>query len=249
MERPTVEIYLSSEHATKKTEFVDHCTWELERSIEVPDSTAMYVRVISFICPISWFVVSVHYNTILINGSTFILEEGDYSVKQLCTTLSALVPGIRFDFSTTSKKVRMTSATPTSLDGTLLTLLGIAPGTGLTLQTKHCCDLTGNNAVTIDSSFSSAFPNIDARPFGSSGLLTRIASGQSTGGVIRFENFSGRDGLLITDPCLSSITLMLTDEDARPLRATLDYDITLQVQFVRSYDTRMRELLPTTLQA
>jgi hypothetical protein len=247
MERPTIEIYLSSEHAQKRTDFVDDCEWQLERSIVAPDSMAMYIRVISFICPVSWFNVSIHYNTIIINDITFNLEEGDYSVKQLCSTLSTLVSGVTFDYNCINKKVRMSSTTPTSLDGSLCILLGIEPATGTVLLSKHVCDLSGNNTVNVDSAFSSAFANIDARPNPSAGLLTRIASSNSSG-VILFENFSGRDGLLITEEVLQSVRIMLTDEDSRPLRATLDYDLCLQVQFVKSHNTRMADDVPNPLQ-
>jgi hypothetical protein len=247
MERPTVEVYLSSEHAKKRTEFVDDCEWQLERSIIAPDGMAMYVRVISMVMIVSWFNVSIHYNTIIINGTTFTLEEGDYSIKQLCSTLCSLIPGVYFEYNCINKKVRMTSATPTSLDGSLCILLGITPATGTVLVSKHVCDLTGNNTINVDSGFSSAFANIDARPNPSSGLLTRIASSQGAGTIL-FENFSGRDGLLITEDVLTSVRIMLTDEDNRPLRATLDYDLSLQVQFVPSYNTRMADDLPNPLQ-
>jgi hypothetical protein len=247
MEYPSIEIYLSSENSTKATEFCDDCTWTFERELSAPDSHAMYIRVLSFVCPVSWFVVSVHYNTLVINGSEYIVSEGNYSIGQLCTAISKLVAGVSFTFDTITHKVRMSATSFTTLSGSMLTLLGIQPGAGVELVSYQTCDLSGNNSVSVECDYNSNFPNIDARMMGSSGLLTRIPVCGSSGSIVNFQNFSGRDGLLISERGLTKCRLQLTDEDRRPLRSTLDWDLTLQVVFVKSYDTRLRLEVPQTL--
>ena len=207
----------------------------------------MYIRVISFICPVSWFVVSVHSNTIVIGGITYTVPEGNYSIIQLCKAISALAAGVIFSFDTITHKVTMSSTVYTTLSGSMLTLLGIQPGGGAELVSQQTCDLTGNNSVSIECDYNSSFPNIDARQLGSSGLLTRIPVCAGSGSIVNFQNFTGRDGLLISEKTLTRCRLQLTDEDRRPLRATLDWDLTLQVVFVQSYDTRLRLDIPRQL--
>jgi hypothetical protein len=247
MEYPSIEIYLSSEYSQKATPFCDDCTWTFERELTAPEGYQMYIRVVSFICPISWFVVSVHTNTIVIGGISFSVPEGNYSISQLCKAISVLASGVVFTFDSITHKVTMTSSAFTTLSGPMLVLLGIQPGAGVELVSQQSCDMSGNNSISIECDYNSAFPNIDARQLGSSGLLTRIPVCGSSGGVINFQNFSGRDGLLISERTLTRCRLQLTDEDRRPLRATLDWDLTLQVVFVKSYDTRLRLALPQTL--
>jgi hypothetical protein len=247
MEYPSIEIYLSSEYSSKATEFCDDCTWTFERELTAPEGYAMYIRVISFICPVSWFPVSIHFNTLVINGSAYSIPEGNYSILQLCQAISSLVQGVKFTFDSITHKVKMTSTVPVTLSGSMLTLLGIQPGAGTELVSQQTCDLTGNNSISISCDYNSPFPNIDARELGSSGLLTRISVAAGNGSIVNYENFNGRDGLLISEKSLTRCRLQLTDEDRRPLRATLDWDLTLQVQFVQSYDTRLRLDIPSRL--
>jgi hypothetical protein len=207
----------------------------------------MYLRVIQFICPVSWHPVSIHTNTIIINSVSYSVEEGNYSIVQLCAAISKLVDGVTFTFNAINRKVIMSSDTLTSLDGSMLLLLGITPAAGFHLQSKHTCDLTGNNAISVNCDYASAFPNIDARELGSTGLLTRIPVAAGIGTIVSYQNSAGRDGLLISDKTLTRCRLQLTDEDRRPLRATQDFDITLQIEFVPSYDTRMRLEVPSRL--
>jgi hypothetical protein len=242
---PTVELYLSSEHGAKVNEFCDDVTWNLERGIVCPEGHSIYLRVISFICPVSWYAVSIHYNTLSINGLTYSLEEGNYSISQLCTAASRLVPGVTFTFNNITNKVTMSSSVGNvTLGGTMLSLLSIEPSSGVTLVSKHTVDLTGNNAISVTCDYNSTSPNVDAREVGSAGLLTRIPVGVGSGSVVNFQNFSGRDGLLITESMLTRVRLRLEDEDRRPLRAALDYDITLQLEYIPTFNTRMKLDVP-----
>jgi hypothetical protein len=238
---PTIELYLSSEHGAKANEFCDDVTWNLERGIVCPEGYSMYLRVISFICPVSWFAVSVHYSTISINGLNYTIEEGNNTISQLCSTVSRLVHGVTFSFNSITTKVTMSSGIGSvTLGGSMLPLLGILPSSGVTLQSRHTVDLTSNNSIYISCDYNSTTPNVDARLLGSAGLLSRLPVNTGPGGVVVFNNYSGRDGLLVTESILNRVRLRLEDEDRRPLRATLDYDITLQVEYVQSFNTRMR---------
>jgi hypothetical protein len=247
MEYPSIELYLSSEYASKATEFCDDCTWTFERELAAPEGYAMYLRAVSFICPVSWFVVSVHYNTLIINDTIYSVPEGNYNIIQLCGAISRLQSGVNFIFNEITRKVRMNSLEVITLGGSMLALLGIRPGTGKELLSYHTCDMTGNNAISIECDYNSNFPNVDVRMMGSTGLLTRIPVSTGSGSIVNFQNFSGRDGMLISDRLLTKCRLRLTDEDRRPLRSTLDWDLTMQVVFVKTYDTRLKLEVPTTL--
>jgi hypothetical protein len=100
--------------------------------------------------------------------------------------------------------------------------------------------MTGNQTINVESDFTSVFPNLDARDFGSPALLARIGVTQPFGCIVNYENYNGRDGLLLSSPLVTSIRLVLTQEDRLPLLALLDWDAVIQLRFVRTIDTRLR---------
>jgi hypothetical protein len=236
---PSIEVFLSSEHAVKRTEYADDCTWHI-RHITAPTGWAIYMRLISFIMPNSMYAVNIYNNTILINEAECTVTPGNYSIKQLIAVLNTFVDGIVFTFDSITYKAKMTSATLTTLEGPLLVLLGILPATGTVLESKHIVDMTGNQTINVETDFTSIFPNLDARDFGSPALLARVGVTQPFGGIVNWQNVNTRDGLLLSSPIVTSIHLVLTQEDRLPLLATLDYDAVIQLRFVRTIDTRLR---------
>jgi hypothetical protein len=236
---PSIEVYLSSENGVKRTEYCDDITWHL-RHITAPDGYAIYMRLTSLIIPVSWFVVNLHNNVIVINGDEYTITQGNYNIKQLIVELNKLISGIVFTFNTITYKATMTSTMPTSLDGPLLPLLGIEPATGTLLQSKHIIDMTSNQTINVETDFTSLFPNLDARDFGSPALLSRVAVTQPFGGIVSYENHAGIDGILLSSPIITSLRIVLTQEDRLPLLSVLDWDAVIQLQFKRTVDTRLR---------
>jgi hypothetical protein len=132
---PPIEVYLSSEHAVKRTEYADDCTWHI-RHITAPTGWAIYMRLISFIMPNSMYVCNIYNNTLFINDIEYRVTPGNYSIKQLIAVLNTFVDGISFTFDSITYKAKMTAATLTTLDGPLLVLLGILPATGTVLESS-----------------------------------------------------------------------------------------------------------------
>jgi hypothetical protein len=199
----------------------------------------MMIRLTSLIMPVSWFNVDFRNGFLYINTNRYTVTPGNYSIKQLLTVLNTFVQDVQFSFDPITYKVKMVAEVPTSLDGPLLVLLGIQPGTGYVLESKYFCDMSGNQAVNVETDFTSIFPSLDARDFGSPSLLARVGITQPFGSVINYLNPSGKDGMLLSSPVLDNIRLVLTQEDRLPLLSVLDYDATLILEFKRTTSTRL----------
>jgi hypothetical protein len=244
----SIEIYLSAENSVKLTEYSSHCTYRLSRPISAPIGWGLYLRCLNFTCPISWYPLNKYYSQIILNGTEHIIPDGNYSIKQLCTVLSNLVPAINFTHDPITMKVIASSDTPFSIDGSILPILGILPQFNKYMTSKFTYDLSSNNSIYVLTNLSSPTPNRDVRRVDSGSVLCRIPVGnKGMGEVLDYENYSGTDGLRLDTEVIETITIILQTEDRTELLSTLDYDLSLQVSFVPSDRERMQIDYPLQL--
>lgn len=244
-----IEIYLSSEYSIKNDPFCNDCTYKLPRQLVAPDGYSFYVSVISFTCPVSWLIVNIYNNILIIDEIEVIVPHGNYSIFQLVKTVQSLLPsGITLTYDSIAMRCTLQSNAIHVVQGPLCELLGFKQGSsGTTILSYRIVDMTGNNSVYIMTNLQSGQSNIDARGIDSANVLCRIPVSTQPGSIIDYQDFSGRAGLLLDNDCLNTIQIRLQDEDNRSLLCTLDYDLCLQVQFIPNTQQRLQRDIPVEL--
>eukprot|EP00953_Heterococcus_sp_UTEX-ZZ885_P029438 15622-Heterococcus_DN1.PRE.1 len=229
---PPLEIFLGSRFAYNVDPvYYNNCFWQLPRPIIAPEGYSLYVQLIDMTIPVSWHL--------------YTLTPGNYSIRTLTAALNTLLPSATIVFNDTTLKLTLTSAVPVTVDGSLCSILGIAPGTtGTSLSSVHTVDLTGQNSIYILTDFSSNNQNIDVRGGGSS-VFCRLPCTAAPMQVLHHEDYNGKSGLLIDTDNIASVHLKLEDENFNPLLATIHWEATLQITFV--YTGRMHLQVETPL--
>jgi hypothetical protein len=237
VEYPPQEIFLRSQDAVSLSDdYYNDCNWQLPFPVIAPEGYSLYCQLIDMTIPVSWHVISMYCNQVIINDQEYLLTPGNYSVRTLTSALNTLLPGITSTFNDITLKMTLTSVVPFSMSGTLCSILGIPENsTGASISSKHTVDLTSQNSIYILSDFSSSNANIDAS--GLSSVFCRIPVNVAPMQVLQHEDYNGKSGLLVDSDLIGSVHLQLLDEDYRPLLNTLHWQATLQVSFV--YTGRM----------
>jgi hypothetical protein len=208
IEYPPIEVFLNSRYASNADElYYNDCSWQLPRSVIAPEGYSLYVQLIDMTIPLSWHVVNQYCNELVINGVLYTLEPGNYSVRTLVSALSTLLSPtqVQVAFDSITLKCKLTSVTPITVSGSLLSVLGIVPSTGTTLSSLHTVDLTGQNSIYILSDFVTSNNNIDTR--GNSSVFCRIPVTAAPMQVLQHEDYNGKSGLLLDSDSLTTRVL------------------------------------------
>lgn len=248
---PPVEIYLNSLNATHGNDYFNDCTFQFNRPVIAPPGYSIYLQVLSFVMPHCFHVVSDYNRYITINGYSYTLAAGNYSIFQLVNVLKQLDPNVDCKFDSITLKCTFTSKTtdPVTIDGLLCPLLGITPGSsGASVSSMHTIDMSGTNSIYVLTDLSSSNTNIDSR-VGSDHVLCRVPVSVPAAGIIEYSDFSGRSGLLLDDPVMTGLHIKLEDEDRRPLLATLHWQMVLQCRFIYTARQTMEAVRPFSLVA
>jgi hypothetical protein len=229
---PPVEVYLNSLNAVHGSDYFNDCSFQFSRPIIALPGYSIYLQVLSFTMPHCFHVVSDYNRYITINGYSYTLDAGNYSIFQLVNVLKQLDPNVTCVFDSITLKCTFTSKTGgVTISGPLCSLLGITPSTGPSVSSTHTVDMSGVNSIYVLTDLSSSNTNIDTR-VGSDNVLCRIPVSVPAASIILFEDYAGRSGLLLDDSVLSGIHLKLEDEDRRPLLATLHWQMVQECRFI-----------------
>lgn len=231
-----VEIYL---HAASGQQhcgdgFYNDVTFQFDHPVSPPEGYGLYISVLSFTCPHTFMVINKENDFMIVDGFLHTIPQGNHSVASLVKALNAsLGPDIVASFDPVSLKMTLESAATFSLDGPLLEVLGIPPIEGKKLSSTHTVDLSGQNSIFILTDRQGG--NIDTRSLnGSSAVLARVPVDAPPLGVIQYTDSSqGRIGIEY-DGVLARIRIVLQDEDRRPLQASIPWDMTLGIAFMRT---------------
>ncbi len=248
--RAPVEIYLNSDNSIQVGDgYHNDCNYVFSRTISAPEGQALYLSVLSFTIPVSWYVVNSYNNVLVLNDLRYEVRPGNYSAQQLAAAVRALIPAaVGCAFDSITLKMSFTSANPFTLDGSLCGPLGIVPGAGTSLESLHSVDLSGVNSIYVLTEYVSH--NIDTRPGDAGTVMARIPVDAPPLGVVTYldQNGSiGRPGVLLQDGVLASIRVRLEDEYRRPLQASIFWEATLQCSFVPSGRAALHVERPVSL--
>jgi hypothetical protein len=243
---PPTEIYLSSKYGQILNEDgkPNDVQFILPRPLVAPESYSLYLRLLSFTLPISWFPINARNNEITLNTNTFTLTPGNYSASSLMTALNLLIAPYSCTFDQTTCKVSIASGTTFTVSGSLCSPLGIVPGSsGMSVSSAYTVDLTGAaNSVYVMVDCSG--DNIDCRDGQSTNVLCRVPITAPLMGIEQFWDPSSQAGMLVTATGLSSIRITLEDEDRNPIECTLDWEATLQCHKIQTGRTSMSYFQP-----
>lgn len=244
---PPVELYLNSANATQSNQYKNDVTFQLSRPVIAPQGYQLYLQVLSFSTLNNFTVVNNYNNHITINGYDYILAPGNYSIYQLVGVLTGLDPAVICSFDNITLRVTFSSAANITLSGPLLVLLGIEQNSsGTTVASSNIINMAGIQSIYISTNLTSSNPNIDSMS-GSDTVLCRVPIATPPGSIVTYIDFNGRSGLLLDDTILTSIQLLLTDENNLPLLCSSDWTITLQARFVYTGWQALQVERPLTL--
>ncbi|KAG5177232.1 hypothetical protein JKP88DRAFT_248918 [Tribonema minus] len=241
-----VEIYLNSKNGTRLGTYHDKVFFNLPRPVISPEGYQMYLSVQSFTCPVSWYIVHSNNCTLFVNDVPYVLPWGNYKIVDLVNALKLSLP-LNVFYNSINNKVTLSSGAYFNVYGGLCRLLGIAEGSGgMTVTSLHTIDLTGVNSIYVVSNFTGN--NIDSAGPGQT-VICRVPVTEPPLGVVQYSDQACYAGIIMSDDVLSSIELTLEDEDRLPLQATIFWEMTLQVSFIKTGIKRMVVDRPAGLQA
>ena len=230
-----IEIHLNSSYGTASgDQYHNNMYWQLPRSLYAPEGFSFYITLLSFSLPISWYIVTTNNQTLVIDGTSFSIPIGNYTVYTLLTALNALVPQtVTYDKSTNRYTFSSDDSFSLDNDSTCLGLIGFSTGaSGTSVTSDLCADLTGENSIYVLTQFNES--NVDCRTGNIGSVLARVPILEPHGSVAQYLDFSGRAGIRVEDDTISYIQILLEDESRQPLQAQIPWEATLQLQFVPS---------------
>eukprot|EP00611_Tribonema_gayanum_P029767 TRINITY_DN805_c0_g2_i1.p1 TRINITY_DN805_c0_g2~~TRINITY_DN805_c0_g2_i1.p1 ORF type:complete len:262 (-),score=36.23 TRINITY_DN805_c0_g2_i1:29-814(-) len=231
-----VEVYLNSKNGTRLSMYHDRVFFTLPRPIIAPEGYQMYLSVQSFTCPVSWYVVNSNNDTLVINNVPYVIPWGNYKIADLVNTLKLLLP-LAVTYNSINHKITLSSPTYFNVYGGLCRLLGIPEASGgTTISSLHTIDLTGVNSIYVISNYTGN--NIDSAGPGQT-VICRVPVTEPPLGVVQYSDQACYAGIMMSDDVLSSIEITLEDEDRLQLQATIFWEMTLQVSFIKTGVKRM----------
>lgn len=231
-----IEVYLHATSGRRLGDLFDDISFQFERPVSPPEGYGLYISLLSMTIAHTFTLINQYNDTLFLNGQARTVPRGNHSINTLvkALNLSCAVDSVHGAFDPISLKVTLSSATAFSVTGPLLEVLGIPQGAqGTSLSSTHTVDLTGQNSIFVLTDRTGG--NIDSRSEnGSSAVLARVGVDVPPLGVIQYEDFSsGRIGIE-HDGVLSSIRIVLQDENRRPLQTSIPWDMTIGIAFMRT---------------
>ena len=163
------EIYLDSRYASvvKNAGSNSDVLFFLAAPIIVDDSHDIVMRLENFVLPISFFAVNSNNNSLVFNGTTYKLTQGNYNAVTMQTLLQSLL-GITVSYDSATNKFTFQSSTTftVSYTSTCFRLLGFTEdvshtstkvGNIYSLTSDVIVNLSGTSVIYID------IPNVNTR--------------------------------------------------------------------------------------
>lgn len=233
-----IELYLHSASGDGQgDEYYNDVSFGLPNPVVAPDGYSLYLSLHSFTIVHTFMCVNAYNDTIFIGAEARAVPRGNHSVRTLVAALSVALQtaGVAASYDPISLKVTLSSDAVFTASGPLLETLGIPQNaTGRSLSSTHTCDLSGTNSIFVLTDKTGGC--VDTRSAdGSAAVIARMGVDVQPGGVLNYVDGSqGRVGVEIQDGVLSRLRVTLQDEHRRPLQASIHWDATMQVVFIRS---------------
>ena len=248
-----VEIYLSSRYYTislnsNKNDLSD-LFFYFSQPIIRPDGYFMKLKVTSLTLPLSNYLVDSTNNSLIVNGTTYTVPQGNYNTSSLTTALNTLLSGVStVSFSSTTNKFTFTSSPSITISSSssMLSVLGLSSNTSVTgtsITSDLVCDLSGNsNIVYIDIPNVNTF-NISSSSGRRTSIVKSIIVPVNQGAVLFYENMNDTHCYL-QENMVNFLHIRLLGEDMSTLLKLngVHWNMTLSITYVKMDDP----VLPVT---
>jgi hypothetical protein len=200
----SIQVHLNSKDAYFHNEDQSSSLFHFNTDISPPANVSILVSVVSFSCPMSYYVITSNNNrlTYSVGGSTFNYDipVGNYTATELATNLQSFIPTFTtVDYSKVNNKLRFynTAGNQFTLQSTstCFSLIGFTPGVnhvsannGLGIQVllaDSVVNLSGINSIYIHSNISPA--NFDSRNNSTLGTLVRVPIDTTRNGILHYQ--------------------------------------------------------------
>lgn len=228
-----MEVHLSSERAYRPqgSMYYNDCTFS-ELNISAPFLHALYVSVVNLTIPHTFLPVNSSNNSISIDGFTYNIPSGNYSIMQLISTLTSTLAleGVAITYDRIAMRVTVSSSTSMTVGGPLCSALGITEGSqGTSISSSLTVDMCGVRSIYMLTD-SLQTRNLDTRA-GNVPIICRVPVTEAPGSIISYTP-TVEPGFYISDGELQTLHILLQDHNRQPLQASLPWECTLRITYI-----------------
>lgn len=224
----------------------------LNEAITAPAGIRILVGLTNAVIPNSIYNISSTNNSIVISGQTYTIEAGNYSAKDLATTLSFAITAVgSVTFNDQNNVFLFNFTTAQTIDSTTmerqLGLKNQLPTASATVyKCEGSCDLGGTTNIYFRLS-NLTLNNLDSRGK-STNIIANIVN-QSNYGDFIFYTPPENNYYLVNETNISHLDIELTDQDGTLLDLNgCDYNITLTFHFVKERESLVKASLLKQIQ-
>lgn len=157
------QVYLQSQNSTyslsSSSENSD-LIFYFQEPISRPFGYDMKMRISSFVFPVSFYLIDSNNNSLVVNGTTYALTNGNYTAKNLATHIKSLIGSdYTITYDSITNKYTFTHATADftiSQSSTCLTLLGFSSAS----HTSSSLSLTSDNVINLSGQYNVLYVDI-----------------------------------------------------------------------------------------
>lgn len=199
----------------------------------------MILKILNTSIPVSFTLVNSSNNTLIINGVTYTLTNGNYNANTLLTELTTILgSSYQVTYNNTTNKYTFSSSSNFTISktSTCLKLLGFPTGSDSTssanaLTSNYNVDVSGDNVIYIDiANFSTN--NLSSSTSSRTSVVKSILNNVAYGGVLFVED-NGTTPITLQEDHLSFVHVRLFGEDCATLLdfSNTNWQMTLEIGF------------------
>ena len=188
--------------------------FSLQETVTAIPGYQMAIRVVSAEIPTSYYVINQDTNTLIVNGMSYVLDEGNYSVDDLQQTFQQMLSGddITVTYSYVRNKFTFASNTVFTIAGesTILDRIGFnaVDHTGTVVTSDYAVDLSGTKFIYIYTNLATSNLVNGVR----NGCLVKISAIADMNSMIMYSDSNAMPNY-ISDQTISQIFFKLVDDD------------------------------------
>lgn len=238
-----IEIYLNSQYYTTKFNGTSNSDmiFLFKNPVIPPLNHNMTLRLKNIYIPLTMYIVNDTNNTLIIDTTTYTLDNGNYNANSIITELiSKLGSNFTITYDNITNKLTFTKSTGNftiQSSSTCLRILGFQENTSYTstgnsLTSIYPIDLTGDNVLYVDLPNIKTF-NLSSRTGTQTSIISSILLDVPFGSVLYYEN-PILQGSVIQEDHISFIHIRILSEDGINLLnlQNANWEITLEIGFV-----------------
>ena len=254
-----IRLFLSSKAANIGSTR-GNMTFSLNQSIAIPNEVIGFVSLVELQIPNTQYNINSLNNYIEIalqnnNNSIFQIPFGNYTVDSLRTQLNTtLAPiNITVTYSTSTNKFTFSHATLQFgfvFTSTILSILGFEPNTNIasttqspfTLTSTRLVDLSGNNCFYLGTDLSTNnIGYLQSSGVMNGNILAKIQLTSEPNGIEFYNNYTNFKNKFY-NCVISSIKIMLHDENFLPWTPLSDWSCVLELTFFEQFEDSNKTL-------